>query len=184
MHACIHTYIHTYLHTYQHTYIPAYLHACIHKYIHTYIHTCICLPSFGAVLTAGSDLCVCVPCAFVACVFVLVCLCLFVLELSAIFTRAATPPWAKLPLLEIVVLSTLSPQPPFAAVLTAGSDLSLVSVFVCFVSCVYFVLCFCLSPSIHIHSLINCLTLHILTHSLQITLCFSVYLLVHTHTFA
>ncbi len=54
------------------------------------------------------------------------------LDLSAVFTRAATPPSsAKFRLLEIVVLSRLSPQPPIGAVLTAGSDLSFVSVFVC-----------------------------------------------------
>jgi hypothetical protein len=45
--------------------------------------------------------------------------------------------------LEIVVLSRLSPQPPFGTVLTAGSVLSLASVFVCLshvsvLSCVFF----------------------------------------------
>jgi hypothetical protein len=56
------------------------------------------------------------------------CMCLFVLELSAFFTRAATPPLAKFRLLENVVLSRLSPQPPSGVVLTAGNYLSLVSV--------------------------------------------------------
>jgi hypothetical protein len=156
---------------------------------------------------AGSDLCVCVACALVFCVLVLVCLCLFVLDLSAVFTRAATPPSsAKFRLLEIVVLSRLSPQPPFRVVLTAGSDLSLVSVFVCFVTGVCLVLCFyCLSPNIDIHSLINCtyiytyinacthtyihtyilLSVYTRTHFLQITLrAFLFIYSFHMHTFA
>ncbi len=134
-------------------------------------------------LMAGSDLCVCGACALVFCVFVLVCLCLFVPDLSAVFTRAATPPSsANFRLLEIVVLSRLSPQPPFGTVLTAGSGLSLVSVFVCLshvsvLSCVFFRL----SPYVHIHSLINCTYIHTCINTCMHA-CMHTYILLSAYT--
>ena len=141
-------------------------------------------PSFGTVLKAGSDLCVCGACALVFCVFVLVCLCLFVLDLSAVFTRAATPPCsANFRLLEIVVPSRLSPQPSFGTVLKAGSDLSLVSVFVCLsqvsvLSCVFF----CLSPYIHIHPRINCTYIDTCINTCMLA-CMHTYILLSVYTF-
>ena len=104
------------------------------------------------------------------------------LDLSAVFTRAATPPSsAKFRLLEIVVLSRLrlSPQPPFGAVLTAGSDLSHCVCVRLFISSVCFVFLFvCLSSYIHIHSLINCTYIHTYIHK-YIHACIHTYI----HTF-
>jgi hypothetical protein len=109
---------------------------------------------------------------------------MFVLDLSAVFTRAATPPSsAKFRLLEIVNPLRLSPQLPLGAVLTAGSELSPVSVFVCLsqvsvLSCVFF----CLSPYTHplsyklyVHTYINtCMLAYIHTCILL-----SAYILTH-----
>jgi len=112
----------------------------------------------GAVLTAGSDTCACVPCELVFCVLVLLCLCLSVPDLSAAFMRAvrvSAPFSANFRLSEIVVFSRLSQQSPSGAVLAVGSNLCLVFLFVCFVSFFCRVLCFCFSSYIHIHSLIT-----------------------------
>ncbi len=127
-----------------------------------------------------SDLCVCVAstCLCSCFVFSYLCVCCSCLTQWPL-SRAATPPSsAKFCLWEIVVLSRLSPQPSCGAVLTAGSDLSLVSVFVCLsqvsgLSCVFF--CSKLSPYIHnIHSLINCTYKHT---------CINTCMLAYMHTY-
>ncbi len=132
-----------------------------------------------------SDLCVCVPCELVVCVFVTVLVCLrsFVLDLSAVFTRAASPPSAKFRLLKIVVLLRLYPQPSFGAVLTVGSDSSLVSVCSSVLSHVSVLSCVFVCHPISCTHPLSC-KLFDCTHSyalsLNHTLCFSVYLLSHT----
>jgi hypothetical protein len=141
-------------------------------------------PSFGTVLKSGSDLCVCGACALVFCVLILVCMCMFVLDPSAVFTRAVTPPCsANFRLLEIVVPSRLPPQSSFETVLKAGSDPSLVSVFVCLyqvsvLSCVFF----CLSPYIHIHPRINCTYVDTCIKTCMLA-CMYTYILLSVYTF-
>jgi hypothetical protein len=133
-----------------------------------------------------------------------VCLCLSVLDLLAVFTRAATPPFFG----EVSSCGDCRPFETFSAaalrpggaVLTAGSDLSLVSVFVCLsqmsvLSCVFRRLLF---VTLHTHALSYKLYIHIYIHkymhacmhaymhtfvcihsyalSSNLTSCFSVYL--------